>query len=182
MTGHPGDKDPLFHDAVHGLLRGDFSRLEPLFDDQASPDHQPCRIREWYEKGYFDQEPKALTEAFTCACFLGKTNLADFLWRQGVDPTAGAGTGVNAFHWAANRGQFETVRLLIERRVPLEIRNRFGGTVLGMAVWSAIHEPKPDHLAIIEALISAGARLEDAGYPTGNERVDDLLRRHGAKP
>jgi hypothetical protein len=28
----------------------------------------------------------------------------------------------------------------------------------------------------------AGAKLDAAGYPTGNERIDEVLRRHGAKP
>jgi hypothetical protein len=27
-----------------------------------------------------------------------------------------------------------------------------------------------------------GAKLDAAGYATGNERVDEVLRRHGAKP
>lgn len=170
----------MFRDAVQGLLRGDFSRLEPLFDDQ--PESQPCRILEWYQKGYFNEEPKALEEALTCACFLGRTSVAEFLLNQGLDPSAGAATGMNGFHWAADRGQLDTVRLLIERKAPLEIKNMYGGTVLGTAVWSAINETRPDHIAIIEALIGAGAELDAAGYPTGSERVDDVLRRHGAKP
>jgi len=59
--------------------------------------------------------------------------------------------------------------------------NMYGGTVLGCAVWSAINEPRVDHIAIIEALLAAGAKIEEADCPTGNERVDDVLRRHGAK-
>jgi hypothetical protein len=41
----------------------------------------------------------------------------------------------------------------------------YKGTVLGTAVWSAINEPRPDHLRIIEALIEAGAQVDDVGYP-----------------
>lgn len=108
--------------------------------------------------------------------------MADFLLKQGVDPAAGDKTGSNAVHWAADRGQLDTVRLLIERKAPLEVKNMYGGTVLGATVWSAIHEPRPNHFAIIEALIEAGARIEEAGYPTGSEAVDAVLRRHGAKP
>src|SRR5258708_39205995 len=91
----------LFRDAVRGLERGDFSRLEPLFDEDPSLDLQPCRIVAWYEAGYFANEPKALDEAFTCACFNGRTRVADFLLEKGVDPAAGANTGLNGFHWAA---------------------------------------------------------------------------------
>jgi len=86
---------------------------------------------------------------------------------------------MNGFHWAANRGNLATVEMLIEREVPLETRNSYGGTVLGTAVWSAIHEPRPDHPAILEALIRAGASLETVDYPTGDKRVDEVLQRRG---
>jgi len=86
-----------------------------LFDNHASSDGK-CRIVEWYEKGYFDNEPKALAEALTCSCFLGRTSVADFLLTEGVDPAQGTSTGLSAFHWAANRGNLDTVKLLIQRR------------------------------------------------------------------
>jgi ankyrin repeat protein len=172
--------EAAFHDALRGLERGDFSRLEPLFVRREDPAGNQSRILEWYEQGLFRNQPKALAEALTCACFLGLTSVADYLLTQGVDPTAGAGTGLAAFHWAANRGQLETVRLLIRRKAPLETRSMHGGTVLGTAVWSAINEPRPDHLQIIEELLDAGARLENVDHPTGHEHVDTVLRRHEA--
>jgi hypothetical protein len=166
--------DALFQSAVQALLRGDFSfpsRLEPLFTGH------PCRIVQWVDEGRFAEEPAALAEALSCACFNGRTAVAADLMDRGVDPAAGNGTGMNAFHWAANRGQFETVRLLIARNAPLEIKNMYGGTVLATTVWSAVHERKPDHLAIVEALMAAGANVEEADYPSGDEQVDELLRR-----
>jgi hypothetical protein len=174
-------EDPLWRDSVLGLDRGDFSRLEPLFDERRSAEGSKCRIVDWWEKGYFDNEPKALREALTRACFLGRTRVAEFLLDRGVDPAAGVGTGLAAFHWAANRGHLDTVKLLIDRRAPLEQLNMYDGTVLGCAVFSAINEPRADHVPIIEALIAAGAKLEAAEYPTGDDRVDEVLRRHGAK-
>ena len=154
--------------------------MAPLFGTNPSLDNSQCRIVDWFEKGYFDNEPKALAEAFTCACALGKTSVADLMLRKGVDPLAGDQTWLNGFHWAANNGHTDTVKLLIERKVPLEVRNRYGGTVLGQAVWAAINEPMVDHVAIIEVLLDAGAEVAEAGYPTGNERIDELLGRHGA--
>ncbi|MEW6210320.1 MAG: ankyrin repeat domain-containing protein [Acidobacteriota bacterium] len=168
-----------FRDAVQGLEAGDFSRLEPLFGDPSSPDCR-CRIIEWYERGLFASERRALEEALTCACFLGRTEVVDYLMAQGVDPSAGISTGLDGFHWAANRGQLDTVKLLIRRQARLETRSMYGGTVLGTAVWSAINEPRADHIRIVEALIEAGARLDEAGYPTGNDLVDEVLRRYGA--
>src|SRR5690348_5106465 len=90
--------EPEFLDAVAGLIRGDFSHLDLLFADP--PDGRPCRIVEWYDRGAFAAEPEALAEALTCACFNGRTDVAAFLLDQGVDPEAGARTGLNAAHWA----------------------------------------------------------------------------------
>lgn len=174
--------EPSFPEAVEGLLRGDFSRLEPLFVlNPLFPEHR-CRVVEWHQKGYFENHPSALVEAFTCACFNGRTDVARYLLDRGVDPGSTSGTGLNALHWAANRGQLDTVMLLIGRKAPLEDRSMYDGTVLGTAVWSAIHEPKADHIRIIEALIDAGARLDAVNYPTGDTRVDEVLRRHRKVP
>lgn len=171
-------EDPLWRDALRGLDRGDFSRLAPLFQEQYSGNDNKCLIVDWYEKGYFDNEPKALAEALTCACFLGRNNVADFLLNAGVDPAAGTGTGLSALHWAANRGNLDTVKRLVERKAPLEQKNMYGGTVLDCAVWSSINEPRADHISIIETLIESGARVDAVEYPTGNQRVDELLRRY----
>lgn len=179
MTPTKDTESLSFDEAAQGLLKGDFSRLEPLFKDRPSPGGQ-CRVMEWYEQGCFGSEPLALAEAFTCACFLGRTKVVEFFLAQGLDPSGGARTGLNAFHWAANRGNLDTVKLLIRQQTPLEIESMYGGTVLGTAVWSAVNEPRPDHISIIEALISAGARLDAADYPSGDERLDELLRRYGA--
>jgi hypothetical protein len=172
-------KDPVWSDALRGLERGDFSDLEPFFEEDQSTEGNKCRIVDWYEKGYFENEPKALAEALTCASFLGRTSITEFLLNEGIDPAAGIGTGLSAFHWAANRGNLDTVKLLIERKAPLEQRNMYDGTVLGCTVWSALNEPRADHIAIIEVLLAAGANNDEAGYPTGNQRVDEVLRRHG---
>jgi len=179
MTSSADSDNQTFSDAVLGLERGDFTLLDPLLEQNLTSGE--CPIITWYNEGRFANEPKALNGALTCACFNGRTMVAEFLLTKGVDPSAGNGTGLNAFHWAANRGQLETVKLLIERKAPLEVESMYGGTVLGTAIWSAVNEPKPDHLAIIEALIQAGANLDAAEYPTGNAQVDELLRRHGRK-
>jgi len=171
------DRSPenaLFRDALQGLKRGDFSRLEPLFDGD-----RPTII-DWIERGRFNDEPQALAEALTCASFLGKSSVVEYLLNRDVDATAGNATGLDALHWAVNRGQLETVRLLLRHNTPLETRSMYDGTVLGTAMWSAINEPRRDHLQIIQELLNAGARIENVDYPTGNERVDEMLGRHGA--
>lgn len=167
--------DSIFRDAIQGLNAGDFSRLEPLFADDWDAERHDCLIIQWYERGLFADQASALAEALTCACFLGRTGVAEYLLARGVDPSAGVRTGLNALHWAANRGQLAAVMLLITWNANLEARSMYGGTVLGTAVWSAINEPRADHLRIIETLIKAGARLDQVDLPTGNEGIDKLL-------
>lgn len=162
-----------FHEAVAGLIAGDFSRLEPLFESSA--DGSPAAIVRWFEAGAFANEPAAAAEALACACFNGRTAVAELLMDHGVRITDGFGTGMNGFHWAANRGQLETVRMLIARSAPLEIENMYGGTVLGCTVWSALYEPRPAQVQIIAALLEAGADPARGGYPTGREDIDCLF-------
>jgi ankyrin repeat protein len=169
-----GPDDAAFHEAVQGLHNGDFSRLEPLF--AGAGDGRQAQVITWHEEGRFRDEPRALAEALTCACFLGRTDVAEHLLEHGVDPSGGAGTGLNALHWAANRGQLEAVRLLLRWKAPLATRNRYGGNELDIAVWSAIHEPRSGQREIIEELLRAGARLESERWPTGHEQIDALLR------
>src|SRR5260221_13690054 len=146
-----------FDDALRDLRGGAFSRLDPLFDETSGASGRP-QIVEWIEEGRFRDEPVALAEALTCACFNGRIAVADYLLERGADPSGGSGTGLNGLHWAANRGQLEAVRLLLRANAPLETRSMYDGTALGTAVWSAVHEPRGDQLRIIEALLEAGAR------------------------
>lgn len=178
MPSNESTEERRIQDAVRGLSNGDFSRLAQLFDDESGP----SLFVDWCRKGHFDSDPATMAEALSCACFLGRTRIAEFLVARGVDPSAGNKTDLNGFHWAANRGNLETVEFLIRRNAPLEELNIYGGTVLGTAVWSAIHEPRPDHLAIIEALARAGAELDAVQLPTGNDQIDGLLQRLGANP
>jgi ankyrin repeat protein len=174
----PLDKEQAaFVAAVAGLRRGDFSRLAPLF---AAPPGGRAPILAWVDQGRFAVDPAALHEALACACFLGETEAVEDLLVQGANLLDGAGTGLNGFHWAANRGQLDTVRALLRHRLPLEVLNSYGGTVLGGTVWAATHEPQPTHLAIIEALLQGGAHVDAAEYPSGNAAVDSLLRQYGA--
>ncbi len=167
----------LFRDALAGLKSGDFSRLTPLFF--ARGDARP-RIIDWHQRGLFGPHAEELDEALSCACFVGALHVVDDLLDAGLDVTCGTMTGLDGLHWAANRGQLAVVKRLIDRHAPLETTNMHGTTVLGTTVWSALNEPRPEHLAIIEVLLEAGAAVGASGYPSGNADVDRLLERHGA--
>lgn len=166
------DPPPLsFEQTVASLLHGDFSRLEPLFTPAAG--RTSCPIIDWHKQRLFTSHTVA--EAFTCACFNGAVAVVEYFLSNNLDPCGGARTGLNAFHWAANRGQKNVVELLIRARAPLETLNNYGGTVLGCTVWSAIHETKPAHLEIIKLLLAAGANSFACDYPSGRADVDALI-------
>lgn len=175
---HELNDDDLLDDTIRGLHNGDFSRLEPRLTANGAA--EPDMIR-WHREGRFQHHSNLVAEALTCACFLGVNNVAEYLLAVGVDPSAGSATGMDALHWAVNRGQLEIVRMLLQRKLPLEARNLHGTTVLGTAIWSAINEPKPCHLKIIGELLQAGALVSNVGYPTGSEPIDELLATHAAR-
>lgn len=158
IDNHTEDSRPLlFQYAITAMERGDFSALESMV---GGPDKFDEHIVEWYEKEYFENEQETLAEVFSAACMLGHATTAEYLLDKGVDPYAGMKTGLSGFHYSASSGRLNVIKLLIERKVPMGIRNMYNGTVFGQALWSAVNEYTPDHTAIIEALIDAGAEIE----------------------
>jgi ankyrin repeat protein len=120
-----------------------------------------------------------IDSGFGWACEYGRTEVVRFLLDRGVDLRSQA-HGQTGLHWAVVGGQLETIGLLLERGGPLEEKNVHGGTVLGQATWCVVHSDSGvDYVPIIETLLNAGADVQKTLYPTGNARVDELLRRHG---
>jgi ankyrin repeat protein len=125
---------------------------------------------------------KEAESAFVYACMWGRHEVVQFLANQGVNLAAHLGDGQTGLHWAAIVGRLETVKLLLTLNAPLELKNEYGGTVLGQTLWSAAHGGDPDvYSEIIETLIAAGAKLKDRHVPV-NERIDALLRKYGSEP
>ena len=117
-----------------------------------------------------DESKLQIEQAFIRACQFGHNSIIEFLLDRGVDPSSQANVGQTGFHYAAHTGQLETVKFLIARNAPLEVKNMYGGTVLGQALWSAYNEPHKDHLVIIETLIAAGAHVD----PDWKKWIDEL--------
>ena len=166
---------------VDALEKGDFSRLEALLGGPSGFDKHIVAL---YEEGRFDDDPDTLAEALTCACMLGRTSTAEYLLDKGVDPYAGMKTWLAGPHYAVSSGHLETVRMLLAKQIPLEVKNLHGGTMLGQALWSAVNEHKPSHADIIAALLAAGAVVEpgtlewwkEQSVPTETKRrVEKLL-------
>ncbi|MEA2238773.1 MAG: hypothetical protein QOC81_3497 [Thermoanaerobaculia bacterium] len=192
IDGAPGAWQPIMSaivharwDAVETLARrgaklnvasaaaaGRLDVVERFVREGVTNEEIPGLPREW----------KAQMElAFIWACLFGRLPIAAFLLDRGVDPAAKDGQGETGLHWAAHYGHVDMVALLIERNAPLELKNNYGGTVLGQTTWAVVNDTHDNHAGIIEMLLAAGANVDQADYPTGNEQVDEVLRRHGAR-
>jgi ankyrin repeat protein len=118
---------------------------------------------------------KEMQRGFGWACEYGHRDVVEFLLDKGVSLTEG---GQTALHLAAHRGQLEIIKLLLAGGAPLEKKNMYGGTILGQTTWSVMHgDPNIDFVPVIKLLLAEGADVEQADYPTGNERVDALIKR-----
>ncbi|HXM33597.1 MAG TPA: ankyrin repeat domain-containing protein, partial [Pyrinomonadaceae bacterium] len=90
-------------------------------------------------KGFFAEDgalkpnatKKELNEGFRYACRYSHNNVVAFLLTKDMDLSAHGGDGQTALHWAAIGGHLDTVKLLLRHNPPLEVRNMYGGTVLG---------------------------------------------------
>jgi ankyrin repeat protein len=123
--------------------------------------------------------------------------VAGYLIDRGADPGESV-NGMGPLHMALLGGHLATIRLLIERGAPLEERNIYGGTPLGMALWAISHreqvhtwpEKKVDDLAVIETLVSSGAQvgptfLAALQLQPGSRlktAIEQLLLRYGIEP
>jgi len=141
-------------------------------------------------KSYFNEDgtrkaktsQKQVQRAFLYACTWGQTNVVEFLLDKGVDLDTGGDGGQTPLHCAAIGGQLSTMKLLLKFNPQLELRNMYGGTVLGQTLWSAAHGGNSKVYAeIIETLIAAGANIPPRHVPV-NKPIDDLLRRYGSEP
>lgn len=165
--------------ALKELDRGNFTRLDDLLRDN------DATIFDILEAAGHPKEH--LDEAFTWACMIGRVDDAERLLDLGADPKAGIKTGLAGAHYAASGAHLPVIEMLMRRKVPLETVNMYGGTVLGQALWSAVHEHRDAHVSVIEALIEAGAEIEpgtlewweEQDVPSGEtqERVAAALNR-----
>jgi len=89
--------------------------------------------------------------------------------------------GYSPLHNAAWSGNGALVDLLISRGHPVDLRDPgFEATPLGWALHDCLVEkrhPEGDFAHVVELLLKAGSPWDASTYPTGDARVDEVMRR-----
>ena len=127
----------------------------------------------------FDRERQ--TEALRYASAYGRDSVVEYLLERRVDPATNGRDGQTALHWAVIGGHPNTVALLLRHNAPLEMENRYRGTPLGQALWSAAHGGiAEDYLTILKLFVNGGAKLPARHVPV-NPAVDSWLEARGSQ-
>ena len=128
------------------------------------------------------REPRAHIElAFVTACHFNRVDVTNWLIDLGVDLRAVDKDTMTALHWAGANGAVDLATRLIDLGAPLEVKNRWGGTVLDSTGYFAVWAPMKgvDYLPIMELLIARGADVSVLKpYPKGNAVIDELRLRY----
>ncbi len=124
---------------------------------------------------------RKLEEAFWSACKYGHTGVAECLLKCGLDIDAKGGANNTGLMLASQRGWRDTVEMLLGYEASVELKNDFGGSALGSTMYFLANHPAPDadYAGVIELLLNAGSRYDFADKATGDDEVDDMLRKRG---
>jgi len=112
-----------------------------------------------------DTNPKLIESGLLYACGYGRLDTARFLLDRGIDPVTRNEEGQTALHWAAWAPEIESIKLLLERGAPVDVKDyRFHATPLDMALWTWDNTPDKETrercYEAIALLARAGAKLD----------------------
>jgi len=125
-------------------------------------------------------EVSAREMALRYAAAYGNGHVVRFLLDRGLNVDAHTGDGETALFYTVLSGHLDVINLLLERGARPGVRTRYGGDMVGAALWRAGHGGDPGrYVTIIETLVAAGGQVP-ARHPLVNETVDAALARHGS--
>ena len=122
-----------------------------------------------------------LKDGFAWACEYGRTSVVDFLLQKGIEVSGRVKHhGQTGLHWAACGGHVDTVKLLLERKAPVDAKDdAWDNTPLGWAL-HAWGNPPPEskhgrYYEVVALLVAAGTRVEPEWLADENVRADSRL-------
>ncbi len=124
---------------------------------------------------------RELEKAFWSTCKYGHTEVAECLLKRGVDIDARGGANNTGLMLASQRGRRDMVEMLLGCGASVEMTNDYGGTALGSTMYFLTNHPVPDadYAGVIELLHNAGSGFHFTDKATGDDKVDDMLRKRG---
>ncbi|HWA81869.1 MAG TPA: ankyrin repeat domain-containing protein [Fimbriimonadaceae bacterium] len=96
----------------------------------------------------------------------------------GFDPNVQDGEGFAPIHWAAFHGRPDLIEIILPYGPDLELRNVYGGTVLGTSCYGSLYgwsRAAGDYARTAELLIEAGAKAPE--HASGSQELMAVLRR-----
>ena len=184
VDGLKGDGEPLrlalsseYPESVQALLK---CRAKIMNVEVAAGLGEFELIEKFVDEGGLAR--RELEEAFWSACKYGRTEVAECLLKYGVDIDARGGTNNTGLMLASQRGRRDMVEMLLGCGASVELKNDFGGTALGSTMYFLANHPVigADYTGVIELLLNAGSEFNFGGKTTGDDEVDDMLRKRGA--
>ena len=123
---------------------------------------------------------KQMECGFCWACEYGRTNVVQFLLGVGLKVDA-MPHGITGLHWAAYSASVDIVKLLLQKKAPVELRDRrHQGTPLGWAfhAWDNSPPEPSRYYDVVALLVSDGATLNSAlpADPRGRDRLLEKIR------
>ncbi len=119
-----------------------------------------------------------MEDGFLWACEYGCFGVVEFLLQKGID--VATKRGCTGLHWASYGGHVNIVKLLLERKAPIDVKDEpFNGTPLGWALY-AWGNPPPEvkngrYYEVVGLLVAAGATVDPQTFTDDRVRVDPRM-------